>query len=136
MAKKECRQSFVKQMIACTLFLPIFTAAKDEEYFTLDIWIILLQRLCTCNILVCQGLVKILILTKNFYFSMLQNYPYCWIWTIITLISNANLLVLGTNVSENMRNQMSAGNVALFSQGETLQRLEKKVFIISIFRLW
>ena len=27
-------QSFVKQIIACTLFLPIFTAAKDEKYFS------------------------------------------------------------------------------------------------------
>ena len=27
---------FVKQMIACTLFLPIFTAAKDEKYFSLN----------------------------------------------------------------------------------------------------
>ena len=37
MAKKKCVQSFViicLQMIVHTFFLPIFTAAKDEKYFS------------------------------------------------------------------------------------------------------
>ena len=35
--KKKCSQSFVnkcKQMIDCTFFLPIFTAATDKKYFS------------------------------------------------------------------------------------------------------